>query len=117
MIIVEITKKGAQLEAIQKLVEKVLAKQYGDANVRVYRKEPPESRSDRFDNAQSLVSDAKLEGEALRDELQNWLDNLPENLQGGDKAGQLEDAISNIEEFIEACDNAESASVDFPGMY
>jgi len=117
MIVVEITQKGARLEGVEKLIAQALSKKYDGANVRVYRKDPSESRSDRFSDAQSLVSDAKSEAEELRDELQNWLDGLPENLQGGDKASQLEEAISGLEEFVESCDTAENVSVDFPGMY
>lgn len=33
----------------------------------------------------------------LRDELQNWYDNLPENFQNGDKGSQLQEAIDNLE--------------------
>lgn len=46
------------------------------------------------------IADATLIAEELKDELQNWLDNLPEPLQGGEKANELEEAISNLEEMI-----------------
>ncbi len=75
------------------------------------------SRADRFGEAQSDVSSAKGNAEELRDELQNWLDNLPENLQSGSKASELEDAISSLEEFINSCEEAEGVDVQFPGMY
>lgn len=75
------------------------------------------SRADRFSEAQALASDAKAQVEELRDELQNWLDNLPENLQGGSKAEALEEAISNLEDVISNLEEAEGASVDFPGMF
>ncbi len=117
MIVAEITQKGAKLNGVEAAITKALKKQYKDVNVRVYRKDSPESRADRFSDAQSLLSEAKSGAEELRDELQEWLDDLPENLQGGDKASQLEEAISNLEEFISGCENAESVEVDFPGMF
>lgn len=117
MIVVEITQKGARLEGIEALVKKALADKYKGVNVRVYRKDSPESRSDRFSEAQGLIGDAKSQAEELRDELQGWLDGLPENLQGGSKASELEDSISSLDEFIDACDTAESTDVSFPGMY
>lgn len=74
------------------------------------------SRADRFSEAQGLASDAKAQFEELRDELQNWLDNMPEGLQGGSKAEQLEEAISALDDVINSCDEVEGASVEFPGM-
>lgn len=57
----------------------------------------------------------------LRDELQSWRDNLPENMQSGDKADQLDEAVSGLEE---ACDyepsvppcfeDADTTDVRFP---
>jgi hypothetical protein len=75
-----------------------------------------ESRSDRFSEAQGSVGDAKSQAEELRDELQGWLDNLPENLQSGSKADELQSAIDELESFISSCEEAEGVSVDFPGM-
>ncbi len=75
------------------------------------------SRADRYAAAQSLVSDAKSQIEELRDELQNWLDNLPENLQSGSKADELQTAIDELESNISSLDEVESASVEFPRMF
>lgn len=38
------------------------------------------------------VESAKSCLQELLDELQEWYDSLPENLQGGDKAGELENS-------------------------
>jgi dsDNA-binding SOS-regulon protein len=49
----------------------------------------------------SAVSDAYSGMDELKDELQNWLDNMPESLQNGSKADELNeaiDAISNVDE-------------------
>lgn len=48
------------------------------------------------------ISIAYSELQALRDELQGWLDGIPDNLQDGSKAEQLNDAIGGLEE---ACDD------------
>lgn len=55
--------------------------------------------------------------EELRDELQNWYDNLPENLQNGSKADALQTAIDELENIISDLENVEGASVEFPGMF
>lgn len=52
------------------------------------------SRATRYDEAQQLVEEAKTRIEELRDELQDWLDALPVNLQGGTKADELQGAIT-----------------------
>jgi len=44
-----------------------------------------------------LISGAFSDAEGLRDELQEWHDNLPENFQNGDKGSALEEAIGQIE--------------------
>jgi vacuolar-type H+-ATPase subunit E/Vma4 len=45
----------------------------------------------------SVVNDAFSQIEELKDELQSWLDNMPESKQGSDKASQLEEAIGQLE--------------------
>ena len=45
-----------------------------------------------------FVGDAPGLAEELREELQSWLDGLPENLQSGDKAQALEEAISYLDD-------------------
>ncbi len=117
MIQISIHQKGARAETIKQLVESAIKSKYPEASVSVTRKEPAESRSDRFSEAQSMVSDAKSEAESLRDELQDWHDNLPEQFQNGEKGEQLNEAISQLEEFISACDTAEGTDVEFPQMY
>jgi hypothetical protein len=55
--------------------------------------------------------------EGLKDELQNWLDGMPENLQGGSKAEEIQDCINSVESIIDYLDSAISAAdsgVKFP---
>lgn len=75
-----------------------------------------ESRSDRFSEAQGELGNAKSVAEELRDELQNWHDNMPENMQSGSKADELDEAIQELDSFISACEEAEGISPNFPGM-
>lgn len=45
----------------------------------------------------SIVSDCFSIIEELKEELQNWLDGMSEDLRGGSKAEQLEEAINQLE--------------------
>jgi predicted DNA-binding protein len=75
------------------------------------------SRSHRFQAAVEKVGMARSDIEELHDELQNWLDNLPENLQSGTKAVALQEAIDNLETVISALEEVEGTDVEFPGMF
>jgi len=77
----------------------------------------PKSRAERFSAALDIVADAKSQIEELRDELQNWLDGMPENLQASSKADELDNAISELDGVISSLEDAEGASVEFPGMF
>lgn len=116
-IVVTINAKGARVETVQRLVSAILEAKYPHISISAKRVDPPESRADRFSAAVSDVEDAKSEAENLRDELQEWYDNLPDALQGGDKGSMLEEAISQLDEFIQHCEDATGIDVEFPGMY
>lgn len=75
------------------------------------------SRADRFATAQDLASQAKERIEELRDELQNWRDGMPENLQSSQKADDLDNAISELESAISGLEEVENCSPEFPGMF
>jgi hypothetical protein len=55
--------------------------------------------------------DGSGEIESLKDELQEWYDNLPENFQNGDKGDQLQQAIDQLQEAVDGFDG-----VDFPDL-
>lgn len=116
-IVITVNQKGARLDSVEKIISEQIRGKYPNAQISVTRKEIPDSRADRFAEAQSLVSDAKSEAEELRDELQDWYDNLPENFQAGEKGDTLQSAIDELETFIQNCEEAEGASVEFPSMY
>lgn len=46
---------------------------------------------------EEFVSDAFSDAEGLKDELQSWWDNLPENFQNGDKGDALQEAIDALD--------------------
>jgi hypothetical protein len=50
---------------------------------------------------QSLVSEAYGEAQGLRDELQEWYDNLPESFQNGDKGSDLQEAVDTLSNFCD----------------
>lgn len=110
--------KGLRLDTLQKKLH-TLFPQNSEENitVTVSKDELPESRADRFEACKSKASEAREEAESLRDELQEWFDNLPEAFQQGDKGSALEEAISNLDTFISSCEEAEGTDVEFPGMY
>ena len=55
----------------------------------------------------AAIDEALSTAEELRDELQEWKDNLPENLQDGQKADELQEAIDYLEEGISALEEAQ----------
>lgn len=60
----------------------------------------------------NAAEDAKGILEGLRDELQEWYDNLPENFQNGDKGQALEEAIGNLDSAIDSINDAPEEAVD-----
>lgn len=65
-------------------------------------------------NAIDKLNEAITELETCRDEEQEYLDNMPENLQGSEKYDLAEQAVSYLDDAIdsisEAIDNADSAT-------
>lgn len=112
--------KIRSLEKIEALFEAIAKKHKLDLYVRETVKPPksPESRADRLAAAQGMVDDARGEVESLKDELEGWKDGLPENLQNGSKADELQEAIDALESLVSNLDSVEGFDdVNFPGMY
>lgn len=64
-----------------------------------------DARRKEIEKALGLISEAKSILETARDEEQEYFDNMPENMQSGEKgekaseaAGALEEAVNSIEE-------------------
>lgn len=75
------------------------------------------SRQSRLDSVASTVTDCAQDVDELKDELQEWFDNLPEQFQSGDKGSELEEAIQQLEEIKDGLESLDFSSVSFPGMY
>jgi len=80
------------------------------------------SRSERFSKTVEALREARdaafAEMEELRDELQSWLDNIPENLSSGSKAEELETAISELDDLLSEIEGVDfDRDVSFPGMF
>jgi len=75
------------------------------------------SRAARYELAMLRVGKAQEEFETLRDELQSWLDNMPENLQESSKAERLQEAIDALDADIDATEEIVSTEIEFPGAF
>ena len=95
-------------------VEKKLKEQYPEAEIKVEKIEPSPSRADRLDRAAALVDEAKGIVEELREELQAWHDNLPENFSA--KAEEIEEAVSSLEETYDQLEEVQF-DVEFPSAF
>lgn len=58
------------------------------------------------DELKSLIESAKEEYEGIRDEEQDYYDNMPENVQGGEKGDLAQEAIDTLDTIINALEEA-----------
>ena len=65
------------------------------------------------------MSEKIADVEQLKEELEEWLDNLPENLQSSNKAEMLQQAIDNLDNIINELENIQELQhdVEFPSMF
>jgi len=65
------------------------------------------------------MSEKIADVEQLKEELEEWLDNLPENLQSSNKAEMLQEAIDNLDNIISELENIQELQhdVEFPSMF
>lgn len=117
MIIITVAQKGLRLDAIKKIVENTIKKQFPKAHVNVTKKEPAKSRADRFAEIMAQVEDAKSNLEDLKAEMEEWRDNYPENLQGTDKFDQISQVCDELDSIVSSLDEASGYDPEFPGMY
>jgi hypothetical protein len=99
-------------------VEKKLRDAFGkDAPIHTVEKiNRNPSRADRLSQAENMVEDAKSIVEELKDEIDQWKDSLPENLQSGSKADDLDSCSSALEEIGSQLESADFGNVEFPSM-
>ena len=60
------------------------------------------SLRERMESLAEEIADAKEALEGIRDDEQEYVDNMPESLQQGEKGEAAQEAISQLEEAIEA---------------
>jgi len=75
------------------------------------------SRVTRFTEAQAKIENAGMDFVDLRDELESWLDNMPENLQESPKAEQLQEAIDELGGVIDSVEEIVYTGIEFPGAF
>lgn len=112
---IELRGKGIQKRQVEAVLAGLKEKFGEGVFMAVTDSTPPESRAGRYSVAQGLIEEAKEEFETLRDELQEWSDNLPENFQ--DKKDEIDEAISGLDEAIGNAELAAEQEIAFPSMY
>ena len=65
----------------------------------------------RMAELESLRDELKEAIEAVRDEEQEYYDNMPEGLQGSDRGYAAEEAISNLDEAISALEDIDPSAI------
>lgn len=111
-----VTDRGVKPATIDNIV-KDIQKKLPRASVTKKHITRPESRKDRYAACIAVLEDMKTEMEEIRNELQDWYDNLPENFQQGDKGNDIETAINEIDNSINDLDQVIGNEPDFPTMY
>ena len=112
---VTFTVEDRRLSIVQKKIRQMFPRLDED-DIEVEKLPAYVSRPDRLDEAAAQVEGARETVDQLVQELQEWHDNLPENLQCGEKASELEEAISALESLSSELGNIDWGSVEFPSM-
>lgn len=87
-----------------------------DISLSVQKIERNPSRADRLSEIEATVADAVQEVGSLREEMEEWHGNIPENLQSGEKAEQVQSAIDALQQIENDLEGVDFSSVEFPGM-
>lgn len=113
---VKVRFEASRIDAAKAKVARLFADQ-DDMEAAVRKVELATSRSARFDEAESDLEGVKATVGELKDELETWKDSLPENLQDGQKADEIQSAIDELESLDSALEGVDWPSIEFPGMY
>ncbi len=97
-------------------LKKMIAAAFPGEEWRVEKIDLSPSRSSRLSDAEQHFETAKSIVEELKDEMENWKDSIPENLQDGDKASEVNWAFDALEEIFGNMDQVDF-SVDFPTAF
>lgn len=109
--------EAATIQQAEKQVRQRIEEKLAVSGVRIEKHRKDTSRADRLSEAETMVQDAATIVDELRDEMQSWYDNMPENLQNGDKGSQVQECSDNLESLHGELENLDFSSVEFPGMF
>lgn len=68
-----------------------------------------EQRRKEIAKIQDQLAACRCDLENLRDEEQEYFDNMPENMQSGDKGQQAESAITELDDAVNSIESAENS--------
>lgn len=108
--------EGRHPSTVERQVRKRLKLTRAD-HVTVEKRQHGLSRAERLSEVEQQVQEAIGEVQSLKEELEQWLESLPENLQSGGKADDLQQAIDALEQIEQDMDSVSFDGVEFPGMY
>jgi len=121
---IKLTVEAAQPSSVEKKLRQTFGEEVPVHTVEKIK--TAESRANRLaeasGNLESAIEDAKSCVEELKDEMQNWYDSIPENLQQGDKANEVQETIDALDNVSSELDNLDASScgfddVNFPSMF
>lgn len=107
--------EAKRIDSLRKKLESIFGKD--QVSFQIEQQKKYESRADRLGEAEGLVGDANSIIEDLKGEMEEWRDSIPENLQGGDKYSEVEEAISNLEDLHGELEGIDFGNVSFPSMF
>lgn len=106
---------GVRLEAVRKKLVTILGTADHPAIAHVAKLDQPSSRAERLAEVQQSVEDAIGEIDNLQQEMQDWYDNMPENLQSSTKGEEVEAAAQQLADIKDGLESVDW-EVNFPGM-
>lgn len=84
---------------------------------KIVRVKEGKSRASRLAKAEASAEEAKSVVEELYEEMEQWRDSIPENLQSGGKYSEVEECCDALDTIKQAFDEMDFSGVQFPGMY
>lgn len=119
----KITKSGLRGDKVKDVLSSkilpALIEQLGDVHISKEFKKVnlTPSRAERLAEANDLKITAFDIVTGLADEMDEWFNNLPENLQSSDKASQIEETRDNLQQAADDLENVDLESIEFPGAF
>jgi hypothetical protein len=115
-----VERKSLRQDRLQKVIAAYLDKSNLSVNAfSIEHVNTRPSRADRLQEAIAQLEDGNAVVEELKDEMSDWYDSMPENLQGSDKGEAIETASETLSEAYDETANAigNLQGVEFPSMF